>query len=464
MRTQLSEAGDLPQVSRKARGGAGPWVGTDRSLCSGTLLIVSFWKALQPAPQSALVKVVAAVRSSRGHGGFVCCLGWGPRGGSTPAPGGRAAFAACLRVRSTCPRGQSVGGPTWSRLEDAGHGPAQDRVRGVGRGRRPPCVLGRGAAWRRSGQPRGSRLLSRSGLPLPLAPTPQDSGIPEGPPLPDPVGIAPEAWPGVRSPAGGGPATGQPVLTSGGWGLCLAWASAISRTSHEPILAITGSWFLRPTLGIWEPSWHLPTLLRVCCSVLHPEVLLWGHPGTQQRLLGSHFQAEKATAPLGDGGETAHRPEVPLGPERTNLLFGPCGNCPVPGEHWSASVCRGGLGGVALPLPVQLEAARPAPRGGSPLPSPRLSVIRPPGKTSTAPGAVALAPCPVALSSRAETAKCKRPGSPGSVGATSLGRSSEGPWSAAQATACPQPSGVLQRPAHTTLASQAPRSTHRLLL
>lgn len=116
MRTQLSEAGDLPQVSRKARGRAGPWVGTDRSLCSGTLLIVSFWKALQPAPQSALVKVVAAVRSSRGHGGFVCCLGWGPRGGSTPAPGGRAAFAACLSQEHVSARAVC----RWSDLEPAG--------------------------------------------------------------------------------------------------------------------------------------------------------------------------------------------------------------------------------------------------------------------------------------------------------------------------------------------------------
>lgn len=47
-------------------------------------------------------------------------------------------------------------------------------------------------------------------------------------------------------------------------------------------------------------------------------------------------------------------------PQEDDLPFGPCGSCPVPGESWSASVCRDGLGGVARPFAVQSGAARPA--------------------------------------------------------------------------------------------------------
>lgn len=130
-----------------------------------------------------------------------------------------------------------------------------------------------------------------------------------------------------------------------------------------------------------------------------------GHPGTQRHLRGSRFQAEKATTPLGDSGETARRPEVPLGPERMNLPFGWCGSCPFPGESWSASVCRDGLGGVALLFTVKLGAARPALLSGPPLRLPSLwakpSRLGRVGSMSRVVG------------SREETAKCELQGSLG---------------------------------------------------
>lgn len=204
---------------------------------------MTFWKDLQPAPQSELVEAVSAVRSSGGHGGFVCRPGWGTRGGHASA--GRAGS-----LRSVFQGQEHVlhRAGSWS---DWGAG---WRMLGAGLPRTGYGVLGGGdsctVSWS-MGQRVG--VLASLGLPAavifraaPVIGT-HSPGLrkPEGPPFPGPVGVAPEAWLGVLSPAGGGPphAARSDVWRAGslpGLGLVTSPRCLMARPGHHGLLAFWG--------------------------------------------------------------------------------------------------------------------------------------------------------------------------------------------------------------------------------